>query len=465
MLKREIIKIAFSILLLSTIVNANKDISNTEIDDDQNKISSADMDVNFEEDSISSWISEFEDNMNISIGKAENGRTFFSGTTNVRVNSLDPAYAKELSIAYDKAILNLQSEFIMQTYGELASESITKFLEDDSTNARQFDKEEVDNFIKKGKISSILDKVVAVIGNELDAKLEEQGVSPEEITKKTFTQKKTLFKDNFKKSIVKKAVQNISGLVPVQTKVVTVKTPNGDAVQFWVIAVISEKTTQFAKDISRRRATLVKGKAKNIRDVLPKNKKEYLNEFGLRYLYDEKGRPMLLSYGSWSVVGKTKNPSMYLRKVQSAKEKARMNAESYIGGFMKSSIQVSQSSIAESVSEEIAIKVTEFDSSSETSSNESVEDIGETIDKAFKNVKASSKFRLRGTSQLKTWETKDENGILRVGSVVVWTYSQLENANNIASKKFRTNKELKRKNSKAKKVSKKSKVINNVDDF
>lgn len=439
---------------------------------DQSNISSANADEGLSQESMFDWIDSFEEKYDVSMGLAHKGKTFFSGVATVRVGPLDPAYAKELSITYDKAMLDLQSNFVMQTYGRMTSERLVDFLEDDATNAREFDKTEIENAKKNLKdikskqefINKALNYVADTVN--LNDKLEEYGASPKTLQGMTINQKKELYKDNFKKDMIKKAVASISGLVPIQTKILPIKTDMGTATQVGVIAVMSEKTIQFAEDISRGRETNVKGNPKNIKDVLPKNKKEYLNEFGLRFLYDDQGRPMLLSYGRWSVVNTTKNPAKYLRKIQSAQEKAQMQAESAIGEFMKTNIQVSQGQTLESVSQDIASKITELDSDgNELGTNESINEIGETIDKSFKKVKSSSTFKLRGQSAIKKWKVKDENGILHVGTVVTWTYKQLENANNIENKKFRTNKELKKNNSKVNEVSRKSKVINDVNDF
>lgn len=469
-MKNKFISIVLASLLSSNMIFANEE-KNNNLQNESNKIvtldsndnaTEANFDEGFNEETIDSWINDFENKLGIIIGQAEGGKTFFAGRSAVRVNPLDPAYPKELALAYDKAMLNLQANFILQTYGRMTTERITDEFNDDSTNAREFDKKEVEEAIKKGKINSILDKVLAIINNELDSKLQEQGVTPDKLGKLSITQKKLLYKDNFKKAMVKKAVQSISGLVPVQTKIIT--NTNG-AVELGVIAVMSEKTVQFAKDISKARATNVEGKPKNLKDILPQNNNEYLNEFGLRYTYDSKGKPMLISYGRWSVVNSSKDPSKNLRKIQNAKEKARMFAESYIGEFMKSNIEASQGTIAESISEEIAEKVTEYDSTGITNESENTNDIGETIDKSFKNIKSKSKFKLRGTSQVKTWEAKDINGLTHVGSVITWTYDQLNNANNIASNKFKKDEEIKKENKEIKKENKTSKIINDVDDF
>jgi len=473
MLKNKLIKVLLSSLLVSSTLYANSNVAeNIEIDADQNKISSADMDKDVIVENIEDWVSSFENDMGVTIGLAQKGRTFFSGSAVVNVNQLNSAYAKELTIAYEKALLDLQSNFILQTYGTMSTERILDTMSDDSTNANQFDRKEIEDAKKnmkslKDKVS-LIDKGLELIASTsgLDRLLTGQGSATSLIQDLTINQKKQLYKDNFKKEMIKKAVQNISGLVPIQTKVVSSQTDAGMATEIGIIAVMSEKTVQFAQDISKSRPTLVKGKPKRISDILPRSKKEYLNEFGLRYVYDEEGRPMLLSYGRWSVLKKSKNASKALKATKRAQSKARMFAESYIGEFMKTNIQVSEGATAESVSEEIASKMTKINSDGEEiASNESLDEITETIDKSFKKVRAKSNFKLRGTSKIKTWKQKDENGILHVGTVVAWTYSQLENANNIASKKFKTKKELKKINNSMKKEAKVSRVVNDVSDF
>lgn len=453
------------LILIVITLSLNTAVFATEgVDTLQNDVSAADADKGYSEESLSAWLSDFESKFQ-RIGISNQGRTFFFGSSGVRVGPLDPAYAKELVIAYEKALLNMQADFILQTYGRMTAERITDFFEDDSTNARDFPLAKLQEEAQKGKIDLVMDKFIDVISNKLDAELISQGVPEEKIKKMSVEQKKLIYKDNFKKTMVKKAVQNISGLVPVQTKVITTLTPKGPVSQIGVIAVLSEKTIQFANDIARLRPTLVRGAPKSLSDVLPKSDKEYLNEFGLRYVYDEKGMPMLVSYGMWSMLGQTKDPSKYLRKEQSAIEKARMLAEASIGEFMKSNISASQSADIDSLSEEIAKKVTDFENGVNAGSKETTDDIGETIDTSFKKISAKSSFRLRGTSQVKTWKQEDKNGVMYLGSVVTWTYEQLENANKIEDKQLGKKESIQKKNSEAKKESRTSKVVNDPNDF
>ena len=449
----------------STMTPPPPSVGTQSIDTEQNKLSSADVMANENPQTLEDWKRDFEDKFDVSIGMTEDGKTFFFGEAIVKVNPLDPAYAKELVFAYDKAMLNLQSNFVVQTYGNFAAKAISDTFENDSTNANEFEPVKLQKMASQGKISLVLDKMVDVVDKKLDNLLIEQGVPVDEIQKQTVEQKKLLFKDNFSKAMTKKAFASMSGLVPIQTKIVTTSRDGKKTVHLGVIAIMSDKTIQFAKDSSKRKTTHVKGKPSSIRKILPSTNEGFLDEVGLRYVYDKQGRPMLLSYGRWSVVGHTSNPARYERKIQLAKEKARMHAESYISDFMKSNIDVTQSADAQSISEEVTKKISTIDNNKVVDEQQTRDEISETLDKYFKKIQKKSSFKLRGTSQVKTWEAKDKNGILHVGSVVIWSYSQLENANNIVhgtKKKKYVEQRAKRV---SRNISRESRVVNSMDDF
>lgn len=437
------------------------------IDTQQNEISAVTADVQKPVETIDSWVRGFEDKHGITMGNAVKNRTFFFGSSPVRVGPLDPAYGKELQIAYEKAMLNMQANFILQTYGTMLVENVIDFYENDSTNAHEFDPVKIKEQAVSGQIEQIYDKFLQVVDNKLDAMLVEQGVPESEIKTMQVEQKKTVFKDNFRKKMVKKATQNMSGLVPIQTKLVTREVLGKTAVELGVIAVQSEKTTQFAADIVKNRSTAVKGKGSSIKEIIPSKDVDFMDEFGFRMVYDTQGRPMLIAYGRSSVVTKTSSPSRMLRKIDSAKNKARMTAEAMIGGFIKSNIQASDENIQESIDEEIATKLSDIEGNQVVSSTEGVQDMGETIDIAIRKIQSKSQFKLRGTSQVRNWEFQDDKGIIHVGSVVAWTYGQLENANNIANKKVNSS-SVKSSTSTQTQViqeSRQSKMVNSIDDF
>lgn len=84
------------------------------------------------------------------------------------------------------------------------------------------------------------------------------------------------------------------------------------------------------------------------------------------------------------------------------------------------------------------------------------------IDESLKQIKASSHGTIKGNKTLKTWETKDENGINYIGVVRYYTYENVAAIDNLLNKKVE--KKIK-KPKQAKPVERVSKRINDIDDF
>jgi hypothetical protein len=396
---------------------------------------SASADSQISVQSYEDWVREFESRFGQAVGVAREGRTFFSGVANVRVPATDPNYGKEIALAYERAMLDMQADFVLQNYGRQVTRRVLAVLQDASTNAEQFDPVELRQAQEQGRVGRIFDKAIALLDKKLDNELVKEGVPPEKVAQMTVQQKKTVYRENLTKEIITSAVRDMQGLVPVQTRIFTQSTPNGKLTRVGVIAAQSAKTRQFAQDVARQRPSLVKGDPNRLTELLPQSEREYLNEIGLRFSYDEQGRPMLLSYGRWSLsIAKDWTPARAMSATQIATEQARGLAESSMIEFMNTNIQVDRSQTLGNVSEEIARRVTRLDDSGAKAYEQTREQVGETIDKLVRNVRSVAQGSLRGTSVVKRWEQTDENGVMHVGTVLTWTYSQLENAQAIDAK-------------------------------
>lgn len=148
-----------------------------------------------------------------------------------------------------------------------------------------------------------------------------------------------------------------------------------------------------------------------------------------------------------------------------------MNAESYIVEFMRTNIEAVRSAETEDIDEEMLKRVTDYDTTTGNINNQNTEKdkVEDLVDTYFSKIKAKSTAKLTGTSQIRTWKATDENGHLHVGSVVAWTYSQLDNVkaiddlkNNIKQDKKEQHKEVKKDSSV---VERKSKIVNETNDF
>src|SRR5690606_20571998 len=76
-------------------------------------------------------------------------------------------------------------------------------------------------------------------------------------------------------------------------------------------------------------------------------------------------------------------------------------------------------------------RVTQFDSGKPGEITDTGRQVADAISVFTKSGKAVAQGDLCGTSVVKTWSETDENGVLHVGSVVTWSYAQLETANAI----------------------------------
>lgn len=430
----------------------------------ESQVSSAEADNALNRLSFAQWVKDFEKQF-APIGRPDpaTGRTFYKARAVVRVPTNHPGYAKELVLAYEKAMIDLQANFILQNYGTLTTKRISEIMSDDSENARQFDDKSNGKPapLKTTGTKADMDKLLASIDANVDQYLAQQGESPEKVSRMSVPQKKQLFRNNLIRETVKTAIQNMRGLVPVQTRLFNRSTSNGERTEIGIIAVQSDKTRQFAEDIRMQRTSVVKGQGKVIDEYLPKTDAELLNEFGFRFVYDENGHPMLISYGRWGVASENPNPTRHLMNVENAQKTAQSLAEAWIAEFAGTRLQVLDARTQGSVMEEIATRITHYENSAKIGTEDAVEDIGNTIDKSLRSVKADASVSLKGTSEIRVWEEKDQAGQLHVGSIITWTASQLANAQNIE----RNGGAAGSSNGPAVKDTRGSRVVNSKDDF
>jgi hypothetical protein len=409
------------------------------------------------------WVARFEKDFQ-RLGVVASGRTFYPGMAVVLGKPMDPNFGKQLALAYEMAMAEMRAEYVMSLYGKLKTTAVRELYEDQSSNADDFVPVELktDQPLSAGRIEALLDKVLVVMDKRLDKELANQGVNADQIRRMSVEQKKTTYKNNFNKLIVKRAVGNMQGLVPVQTKIFL--DSNTKAVVVGVIAVQSEKTRQFAQDIARKRPTLVKGEPKKLEEILPKEKLGYLNEIGLRFTYDEEGRPMLISYGRSSInVNPDWSPSRAFQSIQNAKSIAKTLAEANIVEFMGTNVEVTETVNTGTQDEEILKRITDFENGSKSNQRDTRTRVAETISALIKNSRSTASGDLRGTSEITRWDVKDDNGLLHVGTVVSWTYGQLDNANAVDAQANPT--APKKTDANSADPSRSSKPINKISDF
>ncbi|MCR8696915.1 MULTISPECIES: DUF6844 domain-containing protein [Campylobacter] len=417
--------------------------------DIQNKISDAST-QDITPKSVDDFFDEFKDEFGIEYGITKDGKTFYTGSSEVMLKPTDKNFARSLQNAYNRAMLKLQGEFIKDAFGRIATSSINRYKTDQSDNAREFEE-----LPKGGTISQILGKLTQLASAQVDKALNELGVETQGLQEE---RKKELLKDEFTKKTVIKAFGNMSGLVPVKTVITQTKRGN---YKIGVIAVMSEKTRQIAKDMKNRTPWIIKAKGgKPVVEYLPKQKAGFIQEYGIRLVYDENGAPIILSYGNWGYLPDA-NSKIADRQESIAKDSASSQADAGIIEFISTSVSFAdERETGEALNQNIK-ETRNLLSNDIQIQEEALESI---IDRVSQTIKTNASGNIRGIRTLKKWDYTDENGVEYVGVVRYYSYANYLNVTNAVSDK-KNSTATSTSTQPAKATQRSSKVVNTIDDF
>lgn len=405
-------------------------------------------------DNMQEFFDQFENKHQITFGETKDGRTFYYGYADVSYNPKDPNFAKALFVAYNKAVLNLQTEFIKDAFGRTTTERLRQIEEDNSSNAREFEE-----LPKGGALSQIWGKTKQWTGAKLDKALNDMGIQTQGLTEE---RKKELFLDNFLSKSMTQAFGDMSGLVPVETTLVQTENDN---YRIGVIAVVSNKTREIARAIREKRApNVTSAKGKSLEEFLPKNSKGFLNEYGIRLVYDETGAPMIISYGTWGYIPKV-NSKATDRLETLSQDKAAAMADAAIVEFVNTSLNYANTEISGEIIKE-SIKETKDINTDNVELSE--QELTSIIDKTSTKIIARASGDLRGIRPVKRWKATDENGVKYVGVVKVYSYANYLNtteAINNSKNKANATTTSTTANKPEVAIKRKSASVNTVDDF
>ncbi len=368
-------------------------------------------------DSMEDWFDTVLESFGLD-GFGEAGGKFVFGTTqSVSLKNTDPQYGDALVLAFDRAMMELQQKFIMVRFGNILSDKVESMFKDRSTHAAEIElpAPESKNFVDK--VMAVLDKGLDVAGKKLDQKLVEMGVDPQELATIPETRKKDLLRDKFIKTSLQNASGSIAGLFPIQTRVITDQKGN---TQVGVVALASRKTFQVAKDIRLQRPSLVKGRARNLKELLPRRPEAYMGTLGVRLVYDETGAPCILSYGISSYNPDTGDDYMN----DELRNEARADAETSANVMIAEIVAGHMNAKSERQRGELIREYVEREMKPGTDTVK--KQLKEIIKITSEQAKSSAKASLRGISTLKRWSYALPSGQRFVGAVRVWKYSALK---------------------------------------
>jgi len=407
-------------------------------------------------DDMDDWFDTVKEKFHFNHFGEDNGKFIFNASQSVSLKPIDPQYGDALVNAFDKAMQKVQEEYLMLRFGKVINEKVRNFFSDRSTHAKDIPLPTADpsDYIKR--ILNVTDKGLTVIEKQLDNYLIKLGVDPDEILNMPLTKKKDIFRDKFLKTNIKRAFENsIAGLFSIQTNIIVDKA--GRTV-VGLVAIVSPKTEQIAKDISLHRKPLINGKGRNIISLLPETSEEYLGTFGTRLVYDQDGTPAILAYGIASYRPDTGDDYINDELKEEAKAAAVANADGMIAEIINGRMSAENT---RRTGEEVRKYVER-----EMKAN------SDTIEKTIKNIikitnryaKNSARASLQGISTVKNWRYTTKEGVKFVGAVRVWKYSTLQAVNSFGKPKPATTLPGQKKHG-FNTFQQESKPVNTMDDF
>ena len=336
-------------------------------------------------------------------------------TDEVAVDPNHKQWGKFRSMAYEKALIKAENNYLAAQGLEITSEKVRSLFNDASGEVPDFDDSDLKSDSKFGQL---LDKLVAFASGTLDKELEELGIDPAEYNSLPPAQKHVMLSDHIQKDTVKKAVGKLSGVVPYKT--FEAKNEAGNHV-IGVIIVASPKMRQFAHDVIHSGGDIAPNPdaaGVPIYDQVKANSADLFNRFGIRKLVDEEGYPVLISYGQWANGYRGNDGRKQRRQREMAEIQARSLADSQIAFFVAGKANYTDSSTIGALVED-----------SDTVDQENFhtqETVNRVIDTVRQDTKAKAKAKLTGLIDLYTWSQphplyadQELVGVVRVWSPVM----------------------------------------------
>lgn len=347
------------------------------------------------------------------------GQIYYSSTERVTADPASTAWVESRAIAFDKAMLQLQSDFVFDNWGRTIVEAERKIRQDDSTDRRDF----ADEKVTKGRVAAMWDKLVALGEAVLDEKLRELGVDPTEFDSVPPGQRKDLFIDRFIERTVNAATGRSAGLIVMKT--FEGKDDRNNHV-IGVVAKYSPALLQLASNVANGTAPFLAtkaGKYKPIGEFIMDQTPEQLSTtFGIRLMFDEQGQVVVLSHGMWGFGYKGDNERQRSRAEQGAARQAASSANSGLAKFVNGRLKYLEEAERGEVQEHFLTKrgdeITE-------------EDIVTYVDRLSSDISLGARADMRGVRTVRQWTYNHPYGHTIKGVIRAWRIDFVEQANRV----------------------------------
>jgi len=252
------------------------------------------------------------------------------GTVNVPSNN--PDWVKYRSLAFEQAMKDAKAQWVSQQNRTLTSSLVSRVYQAANQDPPPY---QSDDLVKPARLAEIVAKMQALGTGHLDQALRELGIDPAKYEKTPPAQRHIQLSNEIMKVVTSRSVGDLVGLTVMQT--FEGHDGRGNH-QIGLVAVVSPKMKSFAQSVLRLRGNFPADKAK-AQDLgaLVKDKEALLQDFGTRWIYDQNGLPVLVSFYQWGLDASGNDPVLGAQMRDIAVKKAIELADAQIAQFLAAS--------------------------------------------------------------------------------------------------------------------------------
>jgi hypothetical protein len=280
---------------------------------------------------IEDLINAYVEKSGLAAREARGELALLKGIAPVTVPSTNPDWVKHRSLAYEMALRRAKVDWVSQQNKSNTTSLVNRAYQAANQDPPPF---KSDDLVKPAQLAEIVAKVQALGIGYLDQALRELGIDPAKFEKAPPAQKHVQMSNDILKVSTTRAVGDLVGLTTVQT----FEGHDGKGNhQIGVVAVVSPKMKSFAQSVLRMRGNFPadKSKAQDL-SIFMTNKDALLQDFGTRWLYDQDGLPVLVSFYQWGLNSAGNDPVLAAQFRQMALKTATELADSQIAQFLAS---------------------------------------------------------------------------------------------------------------------------------
>lgn len=332
-----------------------------------------------------------------------------SGTATVKVPETNPEWVKYRMEAFKEALIEAEADFVARK-SVFHMERTVRDFESNGAQAPEYQ-----DVRTPGAAADLIRKIVAVANGEADTKLREMGIDPTAYERAPEAQRTKLLTDSLKTESIKHAFGDLVGLLPVQT--FEHRAGNHTIA---VVAVVSNKQKDFAARLLSAKGNF-EPDLKNAKDVrqLVSDTSKLFQQFGVRHLADERGLPVLISYGQWQSSFKGVDEGIAASYYRAAVRQAESIADSQIADYLNASLNFVFKGNDGVELEKTAVTLP--DSARE-------EDTKQLVDTVMRHMKRSASMQISGLRTLRNWTAKyPGTDQTIIGVVRIWSAADERN--------------------------------------